>query len=730
MKKLLSLAALAITIHHPLASAQSWQPCARLPEAMVPSAVAVNGKIYALRSSDLYRGTVTQPSTMYEYDPATNTWTARGRMSTVRLLHAMVELNGKIYVVGGITSGAYANILSLADVEAFDPATGTWQTRSSLPEPLYVMGAVAADGKLYVVGGVSWKLVNGVRTSRTSNRLFQYDPVAESWTEKAPMNRPRSWFDAVALNGKIYAVGGNNGNTSQPENTIEEYDIASDTWTERGAFTNGIDGQCQAVAIKGKVYTLSADSAATIGELDPLTSRWTALNRLSSPIMDFSKTVVSGRLYMIGGHPVTAMGYSNRVIKYDPVTNTQEDMPAIGQWMHSTVQVGGVIYAIGGVDAGANYIDQVVKLDQRVPPPPTITRQPASQTVPPGTNAVLSVSASGTGALSYRWLRNGQPVAGATGDSLALNASIPAVAGDYTVVVSDANGSTTSWLARIVVATPDPGRLVNLSVRTISRGKNAPVILGFLLSGGSKPLLIRGIGPALAGFGVPGTLPDPVLEVHATVNARDTITANNDQWGMGDVPALRSTFTACGAFGLADATSNDAALVHTVEGLRSVLVYDRADRSGTTLVELYDIGTGNTARLANVSARNFVGTGDNILIAGFSVSGNAPCRLLIRGIGPQLLSYGVTGALADPKLELFMATPERSVQLAGNDNWGDVDMTAARAAFAATGAFNLADTTSKDAALLLTVPAGVFTAQVSGVDGATGEALVEIYEVP
>jgi hypothetical protein len=90
----------------------------------------------------------------------------------------------------------------------------------------------------------------------------------------------------------------------------------------------------------------------------------------------------------------------------------------------------------------------------------------------------------------------------------------------------------------------------------------------------------------------------------------------------------------------------------------------------------------------------------------------------------------VTGALADPKLELYLNEVGRSTLFAANDNWGETGTALARAAFASVGAFDLPDPASRDAALVVTVPAGAFTAQVSGVGGATGEALIEIYELP
>ncbi|MBL9199569.1 MAG: MBL fold metallo-hydrolase [Opitutaceae bacterium] len=358
---------------------------------------------------------------------------------------------------------------------------------------------------------------------------------------------------------------------------------------------------------------------------------------------------------------------------------------------------------------------------------------PASTTVAPGANATLSVQATGSGPLRYQWRRNGVAIVGATAASLPITAAAAVNAGDYTVIVSDANGPLTSRMARVAVEAPRPGTLINMSVRAAARAGGTPLIVGAVTVGGPKQLLIRGAGPALAAFGVAGTMPDPRLELHATVNGADTIVASNDNWATaaGGIAALRAAFTATGAFDFANTTSLDAALLATIDGPRTIHVVDTAGRPGVALIEVYDAQPGAGAvRLANFSARNFVGTGEDALIAGFVVSGNVPKRLLIRGVGPRLAALGVTGALADPRVELFLADGTRSTLFAANDNWAEGGAAPVRAAFAAVAAFDLPDATSRDAALVVTAPAGAYTAQVTGVGGGTGEALVEIYELP
>ena len=146
-------------------------------------------------------------------------------------------------------------------------------------------------------------------------------------------------------------------------------------------------------------------------------------------------------------------------------------------------------------------------------------------------------------------------------------------------------------------------------------------------------------------------------------------------------------------------------------------------------MEAYDASTQSTAaRFVNMSARTFVGTGASTLIAGFTIKGDAAKTVLIRGIGTGLAQFGVTGVLTAPQLSLYRSSD--SAQLQQNTGW----ITAPNAAqiglaTAQVGAFTLPPT-STDSAILVTLDPGSYTAQVSGVGGVTGVALVEVYEVP
>lgn len=354
---------------------------------------------------------------------------------------------------------------------------------------------------------------------------------------------------------------------------------------------------------------------------------------------------------------------------------------------------------------------------------PVITVQPVSQTVAPGGSVTFSVTATGTSP-SYQWFKDGSAMLGATDSSLGLSGLSSFNAGDYTVRVTTAGGTVTSRFARLRVEVPDPGRIANLSVRAPAGVGGQVLTVGFIVSGGNKPLLIRASGPALAAFNVPGTLPDPTLQVHQKINGVDTIVATNNDWSAD--PANAATVSAIpGPFPFANG-SKDAALVLNVDSDRTALVTDTSNAVGVTLVEVYDVGTGNSPRLVNVSTLNFSGTGDNVLIAGFIISGNVPKTLLIRGVGPTLSDFGVGGLLADPVMEIHAKINGVDTVVAGNDDWGNDP--AAAAAAALPGPFAL-KANSKDAALLITLPAGDYTVQVSGANQTTGNALIEVYDL-
>jgi hypothetical protein len=338
---------------------------------------------------------------------------------------------------------------------------------------------------------------------------------------------------------------------------------------------------------------------------------------------------------------------------------------------------------------------------------PAFTSQPASQTASAGSSVVLTAGAVGSPQPAYQWLKNGAVIVGATNAALILPSVSSSDAGNYYVIATNTAGAATSASATLAV-TP-ASALSNLSVRTtLSSGQT--LIVGGVVSGGSKPILVRAAGPALNKFGLVGMF-DPRLELYAG----QVPVGSNDNWQS----TLATTFSRVGAFAF-DVGSLDAAFSQSLNG--AFTVQAKGTGPGALLVEAYDTGGGVAPRMVNISARNFVGTGADILIAGFALSGTGTKQLLIRAVGPTLAAFGVPNALTDPKVAVLTGA---GAIITENDNWE----AALAATFSQVGAFPLS-IGSRDAALLVTLSAGAsFTVQVSGVNGTTGEALIEIYEV-
>ncbi len=339
-----------------------------------------------------------------------------------------------------------------------------------------------------------------------------------------------------------------------------------------------------------------------------------------------------------------------------------------------------------------------------------------------------TIVASGTASLAANNTFTAQSTQNATITG-AIDQPTTTVSGTITVP-----GQPTSNFAGLVTTTTRTDRLINLSSRSqVTRGSNV-LIAGFVIGGpASKTVLLRGVGPGLGSFGLSGVLAKPSLQLYDTTGK---LLLTNTGWA-GDA-TLAATFARVGAFALAT-TSADAAVTTTLAPGAYTMVLSNAgsDTGGVALAEIYDASSNPSAdyqRLVNISTRGTVGPG--VLVGGFVVAGNSTKKLLIRGIGPGLGAFGVAGTLADPQLQVF---DNKSAVLAQNDNWGtpqaingaQTPATAADLITAAntTGAFAL-PAGSKDSALIVTLAPGQYTAQVSGPTGATGIALVEIYELP
>jgi hypothetical protein len=235
---------------------------------------------------------------------------------------------------------------------------------------------------------------------------------------------------------------------------------------------------------------------------------------------------------------------------------------------------------------------------------------------------------------------------------------------------------------------------------------------GFIITGTApKHVLLRAIGPSLTPSGVPNALADPVMELHGP-GTFATIT--NDNWR--DDPVQQAAILATG---IAPTNNLESAIDATLNpGAYTAIIRGKNNSSGVALVEVYDLSQAVLAKLANISTRAFVSTGDNIVIAGFTLGGNSGDeRIVVRGLGPA----GVPNPLADPTLELRDAN---GTLIGSNNDWQDDAVQAA-----GLTAANLAPPNSLDAAIMATLPPGLYTALLAGRNGGTGIGLVEVYDL-
>lgn len=267
-------------------------------------------------------------------------------------------------------------------------------------------------------------------------------------------------------------------------------------------------------------------------------------------------------------------------------------------------------------------------------------------------------------------------------------------------------------------------RLINISTRAqVGTGGNI-LIPGFVISGsGAETLLIRADGPSLSQFSVPGVLAQPSLSVF---NNAGTVIASNTGWGTNSNPTqIASVSSQVGAFELTPGSADCALIVSLPAGAYTVQISGVNGTTGVALAEVYEVASSGT-RLINISTRVQVGTGGNIMIVGFVISGSGTEQLLARGDGPSLTQFGVSGVLALPSLSVLNGP----TVIASNTAWGN-DSNSALIATTATsvGAFSL-QAGSADSAQIVNLTQGAYTVQVSGVNSTTGVALAEVYEVP
>src|SRR4029078_1747992 len=272
-------------------------------------------------------------------------------------------------------------------------------------------------------------------------------------------------------------------------------------------------------------------------------------------------------------------------------------------------------------------------------------------------------------------------------------------------------------------------RLSNISTRSFVQTGEHVMIGGFIVQGsGAKRVIIRAIGPELTQFGIPDALANPRLELH---NGSGILIGTNDDWQTTIIGGIITSnqFSDIQNSGHAPTAATESAIIADLQpGNYTAVVRGVNNTVGVALVEVYDLSSGESSSLSNISTRSFVQTGEHVMIGGVIVQGRGPKRVIIRAIGPELTQFGIPDALANPRLELHNGS---GALLATNDDWQTTILGGIITGNQVSDIQNSghAPTAATESAIIADLPPGNYTAIVQGVSNTTGVALVEVYDL-
>jgi N-acetylneuraminic acid mutarotase len=614
------------------------------------------------------------------YNPATDSWTATSiaGVPDARWLDSAVWTGIEMIVWGG----GHNNTL-LNSGGRYNPITDTWTATSIMNAPIarnYHTG-VWAGSEMIVWGG------SGCGGNCNLNTGGRYNPTNDSWMPTSTVNAPIARFLHTALwtGSEMIVWGGSD--SMHALHTGGRYDPKNDSWTPTGVTKVPLGRSVHAAVWTGNEMIVwggvdeTFNVTNTGGRYSPLNDSWVATSLASAPSPRSGQTGVwTGSEMIVWGGGDTS-GFFNTGGRYNAgmdswrPTTTTSSPDARGShtavWTDSEMIIwggdssGGIVLNSGGIYCAQSG--------------PTATPTPIPTATPTPTATVPS------------------PTPTATPSPTPTATPMP------TLTPTPTPSST------------PPAQAINLSTRMLVQTGDNVGIGGFIVTGtASKHVLLRAIGPSLTGFGVPDALADPVLELHGPDSF---VTIMDDNWR--DDPVQEAAII---VDGIPPSNDLEAAIDANLDpGAYTAVVRGNGNTSGVALVEVYDLDRAALSKLGNISTRAFCGTGSDIVIAGFTLgNGRGDDRVIIRGLGPSLIAFGVPDALANPTLEL---RDSNGTLLISDNDWQD---NAAQAA--EITAAGLAPGNDVESAIAVTLPPGAYTALLAGLNDGTGVGLVEVYD--
>ena len=559
-----------------------------------------------------------------------------------------------------------------------------------------------------IPGGPSRKIaVDPLDSSRIyvamSDGLYKSENGGDVWTLIDSPTAPKS-AETITLdsNGTIYVASCNTSNLCFRQ-IFRSTDFGA-TWTKSGPELGQVAAILVDPAVQSTIYVASelfnSGNAALLKSTDS-GATWSSLS--GTGLIGFREIAAipgTPSVLVVAGAKVPCNAISRSLDGGQSWQDVSAGMPLIAsncqyQVMRMATSAASPNLIIANSSGHSTY--QFTHDQTQIAPICTLSANPL--VVSSGGSSTLTATCNPS-ATSYVW----SPNAGISPTS-SSGVVTPTLTTTYTV--QGVNSAGAGNVASVTVGAPSP-RLVNISTRMQVLTGNDVMIGGFIIGGTAfKTVVVRARGPSLIPSGVVNALADPTLQLFSG----PTVIGTNDDWG------LATNSAAIQSSGFAPSDAKEAAILMSLgPGAYTAIVRGTSNSTGVGIIEVFEVD-GPEVPLANISTRGQVLTGDDVMIGGFIVQGSSPQTVIVRARGPTLAQFGITNFLANPVLQLYSG----QTVIASNDDW----ITASNAAEIQSRGFAPGNT--REAAILITLDPGAYTAVVTGKDGTTGVGIVEVF---